>query len=533
KFWQKMAEQSNNNFALTAALNALAGVDQLAEMVKLQTEMFEEALQRMDNTEAVDQLRKQFYEKLRNIITSTSNFPEQPEPELPVPATETSAPELDDGSVSTVLSTAAVAAVSSLVIIGAAAASAAAATATEGLLLQSGDEEEEEGDNNEVEDDSFEKEEETVDDEEDEAENQSTELGGAVRFSDEEEEEEEEKKLEKNKLPQNNKTDFFWQKLGHFAAGAVDGACSGVAAAEGKAAAAPSTRPTQLLTFVCPVAPSTCSLARSLAILVASSQDFGNDHRYHLHHLVRLSPPPHPRHLSLSPPSTSTAAAAAHYHRQPEKMTITCLKLTLVRRAQDDLNASSLLLGQSNRSTINDLGRRQAVALAHALPPANTYSLVYSSDLDRARDTAAIVVAKSGGVIHRDARLRERHFGGRDGELYRAQFKAALFEYGKSTKNEGGLEHYAVPPNGESEVDVKRRLADFFEHRLLADLKELEDLSNSSNSPHLPPPKPPSSSSPTTTFDGVLKDAFEDGEEAITDVVVVRSGDTAHLGALI
>ncbi len=237
------------------------------------------------------------------------------------------------------------------------------------------------------------------------------------------------------------------------------------------------------------------------------------------------------------------------------------------------------------------------MALAHALPPANTYSLVYSSDLDRARDTAAIVVAKSGGVIHRDTRLRERHFGGRDGELYRAQFKAALFEYGKSTKNEGGLEHYAVPPNGESEVDVKRRLADFFEHRLLADLKELEDLSNSSSNSSSSPPspkasvlivahdyvirlfteyllgfkggeaqnseeedeekkdgkkKPPNPSPPrpaknffgaevppasitelVVSFDGMLKDAFEDGEEAITDVVVVRSGDTAHLGALI
>lgn len=204
------------------------------------------------------------------------------------------------------------------------------------------------------------------------------------------------------------------------------------------------------------------------------------------------------------------------------------------------------------------------------------------------------MVAKSGGVIHRDTRLRERHFGGRDGELYRAQFKAALFEYGKSTKNEGGLEHYAVPPNGESEVDVRRRLADFFEHRLLADLKELEDLSNSSNSSSPPSPKasvlivahdyvirlfteyllgfkggaqnsedeeekkdkdekkkpptpsprpvknffgaevPPASITElVVSFDGVLKDAFEDGEEAITDVVVVRSGDTAHLGALI
>ncbi len=152
-----------------------------------------------------------------------------------------------------------------------------------------------------------------------------------------------------------------------------------------------------------------------------------------------------------------------------------------------------------------------------------------------------------------------------------------------------------MPPNGESEVDVRRRLADFFEHRLLADLKELEDLSNSSNSSSPPSPKasvlivahdyvirlfteyllgfkgaqnseeedekkedkkkPPLPLSPSpplpvknffgaevppasitelvVSFDGMLKDAFEDGEEAITDVVVVRSGDTAHLGALI
>lgn len=239
------------------------------------------------------------------------------------------------------------------------------------------------------------------------------------------------------------------------------------------------------------------------------------------------------------------------------------------------MNEVTLMLGQSNRGTINELGRRQAVALAHALHPdayaKNAYELVYSSDLTRALDTAKIIVSKVGGKIFPDVRLRERYFGDlRDGELYRAQFKAQLWEYARqlqgSEKSSGGsLADFKVPPNGESETDVRSRLVDFFENRLLPDLEESGNLDGSVLivahdyvvrifSEYLLGFEASSASAPASVASGgggnvaakifgaevppasisEFKVTYKLGTpELITKVTVVKSADTAHLKGLI
>lgn len=93
----------------------------------------------------------------------------------------------------------------------------------------------------------------------------------------------------------------------------------------------------------------------------------------------------------------------------------------LCRHGETEANAAGILQGQSD-SVLTELGRAQAVLLGIAvarrlaasggLPPC---PFIYSSDLSRAVDTAAAVVAACSGHIElklqQDARLRERRLG--------------------------------------------------------------------------------------------------------------------------
>jgi glucosyl-3-phosphoglycerate phosphatase len=84
-------------------------------------------------------------------------------------------------------------------------------------------------------------------------------------------------------------------------------------------------------------------------------------------------------------------------------------RLVLWRHGNTDFNASDRVQGQTD-TPLNELGRAQAAAAAPmlaALRPA----AIYSSDLSRARDTAAILSDLCGLSVVTDARLRERYFG--------------------------------------------------------------------------------------------------------------------------
>ena len=87
--------------------------------------------------------------------------------------------------------------------------------------------------------------------------------------------------------------------------------------------------------------------------------------------------------------------------------------LLLARHGETDWNRELRIQGSSDIE-LNELGRRQAQHLAQELTDVDL-DAIYSSDLTRARATAAAVAATHGLEVNLDDRLRERSFGSWEG----------------------------------------------------------------------------------------------------------------------
>jgi len=96
--------------------------------------------------------------------------------------------------------------------------------------------------------------------------------------------------------------------------------------------------------------------------------------------------------------------------------------LVLLRHGRTDWNAEHRIQGQSD-SQLDELGHAQARAAAPVLAKLAP-AVLWSSDSDRARDTAAYVGAACGLDATYDARLREYSLGPREGLLHH-EFEAA------------------------------------------------------------------------------------------------------------
>ena len=89
------------------------------------------------------------------------------------------------------------------------------------------------------------------------------------------------------------------------------------------------------------------------------------------------------------------------------------MKLLLIRHGQTNWNLEQRFQGQSD-ILLNETGRKQAQALADRLS-AEHFDFVYSSDLQRAMETAKIICDSK---LHSDSRLREVNFGDWEGMIY-------------------------------------------------------------------------------------------------------------------
>jgi broad specificity phosphatase PhoE len=83
--------------------------------------------------------------------------------------------------------------------------------------------------------------------------------------------------------------------------------------------------------------------------------------------------------------------------------------LVLVRHGETDWNREHRWQGHAD-PRLNAVGRRQAADLAERLA-SSSFVALYSSDLARARETAAIVAARLGLDVRLDPRLREVDVG--------------------------------------------------------------------------------------------------------------------------
>lgn len=122
--------------------------------------------------------------------------------------------------------------------------------------------------------------------------------------------------------------------------------------------------------------------------------------------------------------------------------------LTLVRHGETDWNLRRLIQGSTD-IPLNDTGRRQALDAAEVLRArlaGDTPLVVASSDLSRARETAAIIADALGVTQPRTyPQLRERNYGDAEG-----------VDISSFRERWGDWDH-AVVPNAEAWADVRVR----------------------------------------------------------------------------
>ncbi len=92
------------------------------------------------------------------------------------------------------------------------------------------------------------------------------------------------------------------------------------------------------------------------------------------------------------------------------------LEIILIRHGETQWNHQRRIQGQLD-IPLNAVGQKQAAAVAKRLAQVPIVA-VYTSDLQRASQTAAPIAAARGLVAQPDRRLRERHFGAFEGDFY-------------------------------------------------------------------------------------------------------------------
>ena len=131
--------------------------------------------------------------------------------------------------------------------------------------------------------------------------------------------------------------------------------------------------------------------------------------------------------------------------------------LWLVRHGESTWNVLGLVQGHADEAVLTRQGHRQAQLLAHRLG-GRTFDAVYTSDLGRARETAAIVAKTLGLPTETHADLRERSLGDLEGAPV-----SALFPEATGIAGDQVVDIHARPTGGESLEELYRRTGGFVE----------------------------------------------------------------------
>jgi probable phosphoglycerate mutase len=200
-------------------------------------------------------------------------------------------------------------------------------------------------------------------------------------------------------------------------------------------------------------------------------------------------------------------------------------RLVLVRHGETDWNRTGRIQGHTDIA-LNAAGRRQATQAAEALRDCGLDAIV-SSDLLRARETAAAIAEACGLPLAIDNSLRERCFGAHEGRTYAQVLAANPAEAQRWQQRDPDFE----PPGGESlrrfharAVAAARRLAAAHRGQQLALVAHggvLDALYRAAMG--LPPEAPRQWNLDNASIHRLL-----DTGDAL---VVLHWGDTRHLGA--
>jgi broad specificity phosphatase PhoE len=131
------------------------------------------------------------------------------------------------------------------------------------------------------------------------------------------------------------------------------------------------------------------------------------------------------------------------------------MHLTLVRHGQTDWNLARRYQGQKD-IPLNAEGLKQAQLLAGQLA-SKSFDAIYSSDLQRAWQTAQVLHQGRGIPLKTDIRLREICFGEWEGEVFSEMLAKFPNRFALSRSDPG----IVMAPGGESVAQVAARTSSF------------------------------------------------------------------------
>jgi probable phosphoglycerate mutase len=129
-------------------------------------------------------------------------------------------------------------------------------------------------------------------------------------------------------------------------------------------------------------------------------------------------------------------------------------RILAIRHGETAWNVDTRIQGHLD-IPLNDTGRWQAQRLARALAARDDIHAVYSSDLQRAHETASAIAAATGAPLATHRGLRERGFGLFEGKTY-VEIEQTWPEESEHWRRR--TPHWTPPQGGESLLQVRERI---------------------------------------------------------------------------